>query len=156
MKKFFKSFKYAAHGVSEACKQRNFRFHICAMCFVIFFAARFYGFTVERWAILLLTCAGALALEAVNTGLERLADKVTEEHSHRIRVAKDCAAGAVLIWAVFAVAVGFLLFWDLDKFELIRLYFSEYSRLAALILALALAWGFVFLPEYISSKRKDD
>lgn len=153
MKKFFKSFKYAAHGIAEAFRQRNFRFHICAMAFVIYFAARFYGFTAERWAILLLTCAGAMALETVNTGLERLADKVTEEHSHRIRLAKDCAAGAVLIWAVFAVVIGFLLFWDRDKFELVRLYFSEYSRLAALILAVALAWGFVFLPEYISDKK---
>lgn len=153
MKKFLKSFKYAAHGVAEAFRQRNFRVHICAMVFVIFFAAKFYGFTIERWAILLLTCAGTLALETVNTGLERLADKVTEEHSHRIRIAKDCAAGAVLIWAIFAVAVGVLLFWDHDKFELIRLYFSEYARLAALILAVALAWVFVFLPEIYSNRR---
>lgn len=153
MKKFFRSFKFAAHGIAEAFRQRNFRFHICAMAFVIYFAARFYGFTAERWAILLLTCAGALALETVNTGLERLADKVTEEHSHRIRLAKDCAAGAVLIWAVFAVVIGVFLFWDRDKFELIRLFFSEYSRLAALILAVALAWGFVFLPEYFSDKK---
>ncbi len=153
MKKFFKSFKYAAHGVAEACKQRNFRFHICAMAFVIFFAARFYDFSTERWAILLLTCAGMLALETVNTALERLADKVTEERSHRIRIAKDCAAGAVLLWAVFAVAVGVLLFWDIDRFRLIGLYFSDFSRLALLILCLALAWGFVFLPEY---RKKND
>lgn len=153
MKKFFRSFKFAARGIAEACRQRNFRFHICAMVFVIFIAARFYGFTAERWAILLLTCAGALALETVNTGLERLADKVSEEHSHRIRLAKDCAAGAVLLWAVFAVAVGVLLFWDTDKFMLIRLYFSEYSRLAMLILAIALAWAFVFLPEFHHGKK---
>ena len=153
MKKFFRSFRYAAHGIAEACRQRNFRFHICAAAFVIFFAARFYGFSAERWAILLLTCAGALALETVNTGLERLADKVTEEHSHRIRVAKDCAAGAVLIWAIFAAAVGVLLFWDKDKFMLIRLYFSEYSRLAMLILCVAIAWGFVFLPEFYFGKK---
>lgn len=153
MKKFFKSFKYAAHGVAEACKQRNFRFHICAMIFVIYLAARFYDFSAERWAILLLTCAGTLALETVNTGLERLADKVTEERSHRIRVAKDCAAGAVLLWAVFAVMVGVLLFWDIDRFRLIGLYFSDFSRLALLILCLALAWGFVFLPEY---RKKND
>lgn len=153
MKKFFKSFKYAAHGVAEACKQRNFRFHICAMAFVIFFAARFYDFSTERWAILLLTCAGMLALETVNTALERLADKVTEERSHRIRIAKDCAAGAVLLWAVFAVAVGVLLFWDTDKFWLIGQYFSDFSRLALLILCLTLAWGFVFLPEY---RKKND
>lgn len=153
MKKFFKSFVYAWHGITEACKQRNFRFHICAMVFVVFFAAKFYGFSAERWSILLLTCAGALALEAVNTGLERLADKVTEEHSHRIRVAKDCAAGAVLIWAVFAVAVGVCLFWDINKFSLIRQYFSELSRLAVLVLAIALAWVFVFLPEIYSYRR---
>lgn len=154
MKSFFKSFKFAAHGIAAACRQRNFRFHICATVFVIFLAAKFYGFSAERWAILLLTCAGALALETVNTGLERLADKVTEEHSHRIRIAKDCAAGAVLIWAIFAVVIGVLLFWDTDKFMLIRLYFSEYSRLAMLILCVALAWGFVFLPEFVSDKKK--
>lgn len=153
MKKFFRSFKYAAHGVAEACGQRNFRFHICAMIFVIVFAAMFYEFTVEKWAILLLTCAGALALEAVNTGLERLADKVTEEHSHRIRVAKDCAAGAVLIWAVFAAAVGVLLFWDPEKFAEIGRFFSEPLRIAVLVLVIAAAWAFVFLPEIISNRR---
>ena len=153
MKKFFKSFKFAAHGIAVACRQRNFRFHICAAAFVIFFAAKFYDFTSERWAILLLTCSGALALETVNTGLERLADKVSEEHSHRIRLAKDCAAGAVLIWAVFAVAIAFFLFWDTDKFMLIRLYFSEYTRLTMLILCAALAWAFVFLPEFFYDKK---
>lgn len=153
MKKFFKSFVYAWHGITEACKQRNFRFHICAMAFVIYFAARFYDFSAERWALLLLTCAGALALEAVNTGLERLADKVTEEHSHRIRVAKDCAAGAVLIWAVFAVGIGFLMFWDIERFTLIRRHFAEFPRLALLILAVVGAWLFVFLPEYVSGRE---
>ena len=153
MKKFLRSFKFAAHGIVIACRQRNFRVHICAMAFVIFFAARFYAFSAERWAILLLTCAGALALEAVNTGLELLADKVTEEHSHRIRLAKDCAAGAVLIWAIFAAAIGVFLFWDTDKLMLIRLYFSEYSRLAMLVLCAALAWAFVFLPELYSGKK---
>lgn len=124
------------------------------MVFVIYFAARFYNFSVERWAILLLTCAGALALESVNTGLERLADKVTEEHSHRIRVAKDCAAGAVLIWAIFAAAIGFLLFWDTEKFALISQYFSDLLRLVLLISAVAAAWAFVFVPEYISDRKK--
>lgn len=153
MKKFFRSFKYAFRGIAEACRQRNFRFHICAMVFVIVFGAMFYEFTAEKWAIIMLTCAGALALEAVNTGLERLADKVTEEHSHRIRVAKDCAAGAVLIWAVFAVSVGILMFWDVERFKQIAGFFANPIRLAALIIALAAAWAFVFLPEIISNRR---
>ena len=60
----------------------------------------------------------------------------------------------MLIWAIFAVVIGVFLFWDTDKFMLIGLYFSEYVRLALLILSLALAWGFVFLPEYINDKKK--
>ncbi|MBD5128707.1 MAG: diacylglycerol kinase family protein [Ruminococcaceae bacterium] len=146
--KFFKSFYYAGRGIVTALGQRNFRFHLCAAAFVIFFAARFYSFSAERWAILVMTCAAVLAFETVNTGIERLADKVTEENSHRIKLAKDCAAGAVLIAAIGAVAVGIALFWNKDVFGLILLYFTEPARLAALILAIAAAWGFVFLPEY--------
>ena len=134
--RFLKSFYYAVRGIGTACRQRNFRFHLCAAAFVIFFAARFYSFGAERWAILLLTCSGVLALESVNTGIEKLADKVTEEHSHRIRLAKDCAAAAVLIAAVVSVVIGVLLFWNPDTFLLIRLYFSEPVRLSLLILAL--------------------
>lgn len=151
--KFFKSFYYAGRGIVTALGQRNFRFHISAAAFVIFFAARFYSFTAERWAILLMTCAAVLSLETVNTGIEKLADKVTEENSHRIKLAKDCAAGAVLIAAIGAVAVGIALFWNWDVIGLIGLYFTEPARLAALILAAAAAWGFIFLPEYW---RKND
>lgn len=152
--KFFKSFYYAGRGIVTALGGRNFRFHICASAFVVFFAARFYSFTPERWAILILACAIVMALEAVNTGIEKLADKVTEENSHHIKLAKDCAAGGVLIAAIGAAAVGAALFWNTDIFGLICFYFTEPARLAALILALAAAWGFVFLPEYWRRKDK--
>ena len=145
--RFLKGFYYAGRGVAVACRGRNFRFHLCAMAFVIFFAARFYSFSAERWVLLLLTCCSVLALEAVNTAVEKLADKVMPEKDPLIKAAKDCAAGAVLIAAVFAAAVGVFLFWNTDVFYLIGLYFSEPSRLAALGLALVAAWGIVFVPK---------
>ena len=144
---FIKGFYYAGRGIAAACGQRNFRFHLCAAAFVIFFAARFYSFSAERWALLLLTCGSVLVPEAVNTSIEKLADKVSPETDPLIKAAKDCAAGAVLIAAVFAVAVGFFLFWNKDVFYLIGLYFSEPTRLAALGLALVAAWGIVFVPK---------
>lgn len=144
---FFKGFYYAGRGIVTACRGRNFRFHLCAMAFVIFFAARFYSFSAERWALLLLTCSAVHALEAVNTAIEKLADKVSPEKDPLIKAAKDCAAGAVLIAAMFAAAVGVFLFWNKDVFDLIWLYFSEPSRLAALGLALVAAWGIVFVPK---------
>lgn len=144
---FFKGFYYAGRGIVTACGQRNFRFHLCAAAFVIFFAARFYSFSAERWAILLLTCGAVLALEVVNTAVEKLADSVSIEENPLIKAAKDCAAGAVLIEAVVAVAVGVFLFWDRDIFSLIGLYFSEPVRLSALLMAVAVAWGVVFIPK---------
>lgn len=146
MKKFLKGFVYAGRGIVTALGQRNFRFQLCAAAFVIFFAARFYSFSAERWAILLLTCALVLSLEAVNTAAEKLADSVTLEKNPLIKAAKDCAAGAVLIAAVFSVAVGVFLFWNREVFSLIVLYFSEPVRLSALLLAVVCAVAAVFLP----------
>lgn len=145
--KFFKGFYYAGRGIVAACRGRNFRFQLCAAAFVIFFAVRFYSFSAEKWALLLLTCGAVLSLEAVNTAIEKLADSVTLEKNPLIKAAKDCAAGAVLISAMFAVVIGVFLFWNKDVFMLIRLYFSETTRLAALGLALVAAWGIVFVPK---------
>lgn len=144
---FFKGFYYAGRGIVTACKGRNFRFHLCAMAFVIFFAARFYSFSAERWVLLLLSCCAVLVSEALNTAVEKLADKVSPEIDPLIRAAKDCAAGAVLISAIFAAVIGVILFWNTDIFYLISVYFSEVSRLAALGLALVAAWGIVFVPK---------
>lgn len=143
--KFLKGFYYAGRGLAAAVAERNFRFHLCAAAFVIFFAAKFYSFSAERWAILLLTCSAVMAAELVNTAIERLADKVTHERSVHIRIAKDCAAAAVLTAASFAAVIGVLLFGDVEVLGLIVLFFSEPLRLSALILALAAAWCFVFL-----------
>ena len=146
MKKFFKGFGYAARGIYEALKQRNFRFHLCAAAIVIFFGAKFYSFSKAEWVGLLLTIMSVLALETVNTAIEKLADKACPEQNLLIRKCKDCGAGAVLIAAIFSVVIGFVLFWNTERFHLIVQYFSEPARLAILILILALFWGFVFLP----------
>ncbi len=152
---FLRGFYYAGRGIASAFSERNFRFHLCTAAFVIFFAAKFYSFSAAEWAVLFLTCGGVIALELVNTALERLADSVSKENDPLIRIAKDCAAGAVLIAAASAVAVGIILFWRKDVLGLILLFFSEPLRLAALILSVALAWCVVFLPKSRRDKEKE-
>ena len=61
-----------------------------------------------------------MALEIVNTGLEALADQISPGYSPVVKVVKDIAAGAVLIMAIFAVAVAVVLFWQPEGF--IRMY----------------------------------
>ncbi len=57
------------------------------------------------WALLLIVTGTVLALELVNTALEHVIDHLHPEQHPMMRVAKDCAAGAVLVAALTAAAV---------------------------------------------------
>lgn len=109
---FFKGFLYAFSGIIHCIKnERNMRFHTVAALYVLIFA-RFFHFSREEYILLLLTISSVMVLEAVNTAIEELCDKVSPEKDEYIRHAKDTAAGAVLIAACFAVVIGVLLFWN--------------------------------------------
>jgi len=61
------------------------------------------------WAAVMLASAGVLAAELFNTALEALADHLHPEHHPHIRIVKDCAAAAVLVATLGALAVGLAL-----------------------------------------------
>ena len=63
-----------------------------------------------EWLILVLTIFLVFSMEAMNSALEKLADRVSPEYSPLIRDAKDLAAGAVLLVAIGAVIVGLIIF----------------------------------------------
>ena len=154
MKKFLKGFAYAAHGIIHGFTERNFRVHVCAVCFVSWFALRFYELSRGEWAALLLTFAAVISAELFNTSVERLCDKVSPEKDEHIKHSKDCAAGAVLISAIFAVGVGITLFWDTARFTAVGEYFTAQPlRFLWLGLFIAAAAVFVFLPERLKDRR---
>lgn len=148
MKKFLKGFVYAGRGIITALHERNFRFHLCAAAFAIYFAACFYSLSRAEWAALILTISAVIALEAANTAIERFADAVTLEQNENIRRCKDCAAAAVLIAAIAAVAVGIVLLGDMQALRGIWEFYTENLwRLASLCAAVAGAAMLVFLPK---------
>lgn len=61
------------------------------------------------WAAVMLASAGVLAAELLNTAIETLADHLCPEVHPRIRIVKDCAAAAVFVSVVGAVAVAIAL-----------------------------------------------
>ncbi|MCH5195765.1 MAG: diacylglycerol kinase family protein [Oscillospiraceae bacterium] len=144
--RFFRSFYCAARGIFEAAKGRNFKIMLCIGALVIFFAARFYELSEMEWAVMFLTVGAVLSIEAVNTSVERLADKVCGEKDELIRKAKDCAAGGSLIISIFAVAIGVSLFWREEKFSEIISFFSEPLRIVILAAVLVLMVIFVIFP----------
>ena len=104
------SFKYATAGVIYAFNtQRNFRIHCAMGTLAISIGAILHLSSVEM-AVICITSGLVLTLELLNTAIESVVDLTVGQTYHELaKIAKDCAAGAVLISAGASVLVGFCL-----------------------------------------------
>jgi diacylglycerol kinase len=106
LKGLIDSFRYAFAGISHAtATQRNFRIHI-GISLAVIAAGLWLSITGLEWAIIAVTIGVVLQAELFNTALEAIVDKVSPEFHALAKVAKDCAAGAVVVTAIGAVVVG--------------------------------------------------
>jgi diacylglycerol kinase (ATP) len=101
------SFKYAWAGVSYAfVTQRNFRIHAFIGVVAVSLGS-FLKVAAVGMGLITLTCALVLVLELLNTALESVVDLTVGQSYHELaKIAKDCAAGAVLIAALAALLVA--------------------------------------------------
>lgn len=104
------SFAYAWAGLRYAfLTQRNFRIHTVISLLALSLGV-FLQLQAVELAVIGLTSGAVLALELLNTALEAVVDLVVQKTYHELaKIAKDCAAGAVLIAAIVAVLVASLL-----------------------------------------------
>jgi diacylglycerol kinase (ATP) len=106
----FESFNYAIEGVIHVLRtQRNMRIHFAAAVAVIVGAVAVGVSKIELIA-LLLAIAFVLVAEMINTAIEGAIDAATTSFDPMAKLAKDIAAGAVLIASVNAVAIAYLVF----------------------------------------------
>lgn len=103
----FTSFRYAWAGIYYAfVTQRNFRIHVVIGIIALSLGA-FLQVSGVKMAVIGLTIALVLALELLNTALESVVDLTVQQTYHELaKVAKDCAAGAVLVGAIAALFVA--------------------------------------------------
>ena len=108
----FQSFNYALEGVIHALRtQRNMRIHFAIAASVLVLAF-IYDVTRLELIALMIAIAFVLIAEMVNTAVEATIDLSTPSFDPLAKIAKDLAAGAVLIAAINAVAVGYLVLAD--------------------------------------------
>jgi len=104
------SFNYAFEGIIHVLRtQRNLRIHFLAAV-VVFAAAIALGVSRLQLIALLLAIAFVLVAEMLNTAIEGVIDVSTTSFDPNAKLAKDIAAGAVLIASITALAVGYLVF----------------------------------------------
>ncbi|MGH3062160.1 MAG: diacylglycerol kinase, partial [Gaiellaceae bacterium] len=106
------SLNWAFEGVIHVLRtQRNMRIHF-ALATAVLILAFSYGVTKLELMALLVAISFVLIAEMVNTAIEATIDLATTSFDPLAKIAKDIAAGAVLIAAVNAIVVGYLVFAD--------------------------------------------
>ena len=102
----WRSFGWAFDGIGYAWRtQLNFRIHV-TIASVVVVAALWLRVPPHDWAVLALTIGVVFALELMNTAIEALVDLASPGQHQLARIAKDAAAGAVMVAAISAVFVG--------------------------------------------------
>ena len=109
LRKYLRSFGYAFEGIITASKEQNLKSHIVSAIIVIL-AGYLTGLSRMEWYIVLLLKALMFALEMMNTAIERVVDLASPEIHPLAKQAKDIAAGAVLVFALFSAIIGLLIF----------------------------------------------
>ena len=109
VRKFVRSFGYAYKGIITACAEQNFKSHLLSAGIVLI-AGYFTGLSRIEWYIVLLLIALMFALEMINTAIERVVDLASPTIHPLAKQAKDLAAGAVLVFAIFSAIIGLLIF----------------------------------------------
>lgn len=108
------SFKYAFEGIITTIKEERNMFIHFLIAIIVVITGIYVRLSLNEWFICLLLFALVFSLELINTAIENTVDLVTTKKNKKAKLAKDAAAGAVLIAAIFASIIGIIIF--LPKF----------------------------------------
>ena len=110
------SLKVAINGLLyTASSQRNFQIELGIMILAISLGY-FLKITKIEWMILSLSITIVLICEMINTAIELSIDLSTRKERYRAMLAKDVAAGAVLVSAILSIVIGYLIFLHSSKY----------------------------------------
>lgn len=148
IKNLLMSFFYAFRGIGYMIRtERNMRIHIT--CLIYMFSILIFSdwFIISKtdYVLLLLTSALVLAAETFNTAVENAVNLYGEERTESGKIAKDAAAGAVLICAIISVIVGIIIMFQPEAFMKMAQYFiANPLMIVVVIISLVIATAFIF------------
>jgi len=110
VRKLLESFNYAFEGILYAFKtQRNMKIHF-AVAIIVLAMSLFYDLSRLEILLLFSTISMVIITEMINTSIETTIDLITDKYHVFAKIAKNVAAGAVLIASINAVIVAYLIF----------------------------------------------
>ena len=110
MRRFFHSLRHALRGLSYAFRhEHNFQIEV-VFAVLVFLLAFLFRLSSTEQSILFIMVGIVLSLELLNTAVERLVDMAKPRVHPYAKIVKDIMAAAVLLASLFAVLIGFTLF----------------------------------------------
>ena len=107
-----KAFNAAIEGILYTFKsERNMKIHYC-LAVAVLIISLFFDLTKVEMLLLIFAITLVVISEMFNTAIEKTIDMITEEYNPLAKIAKDVAAGGVLIATLNSVVVGYILFYD--------------------------------------------
>lgn len=108
--KFVESVGHALDGIEYTVDhERNFKIEIL-FAIIVTVTSFILKVSLMEWTILVLVIGMILALEMINTAIERCVDLVTKDYRELAKIAKDVSAGAVFVMSIFSVVIGIIIF----------------------------------------------
>ncbi len=105
-----RSFGHAWRGILHALStQPNFLIHTILSVGVVFLGYVLEISNIEQVILVLVIMAG-LAIELINTAIEEACNAIDGNFREEIKIAKDAAAGAMLVYAIGAIIIAGLIF----------------------------------------------
>ena len=154
IRSLIKSFRYAFRGFYFCVKTgRNMRIHIFSAAVITYLGAVF-DLSRGEWTILLLLFGAVFTAEGLNTAIEALGDGQSVGYSKHIRMAKDAAAGAVLVLAIISIGIGALLFLRPENLAKFTAAIRNIPLISGFAVLLILGTCFVFIGIPSVKKRK--
>lgn len=148
LKNLMMSFVYAFRGLGYMIRnERNMRIHITCLIYMfsILIFSDWFVISKAEYVLLLITSALVLAAETFNTAIENAVNLYGEERTVNGKIAKDAAAGAVLICAIISVIIGIVIMFQPEAFLKMAQYFiANPLMIVVVLISLVVATVFIF------------
>ena len=109
-KGFFSSLKNSLNGIKNAFgSERNLKIQI-VIALIVIILTLILKIELVKAMFVYISIFFVIVSEIINTAIEKTVDLVTEEYNEKAKLAKDIAAGGVLISAINSIVIGILVF----------------------------------------------
>lgn len=110
LQKRIQSFRYAFKGLKLMITREHNAWIHCGVAICVLISGVLLNLNRFEWIFIVFAICGVLAMEAINSAIERLADIISPGYNKKIKHVKDISAGAVLLMSIGAAIVGLIIF----------------------------------------------